>query len=164
MDYKEGVNMKLDENLATLKLNRFMRTESEILLFEKALKEIYKANDYRIIGQLIDVLEDETEHFEVMWGIIHTIEYLSTNSPYDALKIQVNSIPDNNENCREWIDIIHYRILNHDEYRVTFATVLKDVNKEVQKREIAILNDIKNEDPEKFEKKVKEVLTICIAE
>ncbi|MNY73713.1 hypothetical protein D3C86_2125690 [compost metagenome] len=84
-------------------------------------------------------------------------------SPYDALKLQINSIPDNIENCREWIDILHYRILNHDEYRVVFATVLKDVNKQVQKKTINLLNDIKNEDPEKFEEKVKEVLTICIA-
>ncbi|TXK84026.1 Imm30 family immunity protein [Paenibacillus sp. N3.4] len=39
-----------------------------MLLFEEALGEIYKANDYRIIGELVDMLEDNTEHEEVMWG------------------------------------------------------------------------------------------------
>ncbi len=53
MNPKEGAYVKLDDNIATLKLNRFMRTESEILLFEEALGEIYKANDYRIIGELV---------------------------------------------------------------------------------------------------------------
>ncbi|TXK83966.1 hypothetical protein [Paenibacillus sp. N3.4] len=45
------------------------------------------------------------------------------------MKLQINSIPDNIENCREWIDILHYRILEHDGY----------------------------EDPEKFEDKVKKL-------
>jgi len=34
--------MKLDYQINTLKLNRFMKTENEIMLFEEALEEIGK--------------------------------------------------------------------------------------------------------------------------
>ena len=138
-----------------------MRTEKEILLFEEALEEIAKTNDYRIIGKLIDVLEKDTEQEEVMWGLIHTIEYLSEFSPKESLKLQINAIPANIEKCREWIEIMHFRILNHDEYRKLFAEVLKEINVQVQETIVNLLKDIKNEDPVKFRMdKVEEVKTI----
>ena len=152
--------MKLNNAINTLKLNRFMRTEKETLLFEEALEEISETNDYRIIGKLIDVFEDDTEQEEVMWGLIHTIEYLGELSPKESLKLQINAIPANVEKCREWVEIMHFRILNHDEYRKLFAEVLKEVNVQVQETIVNLLNEIKNEDPVKFKDKVEEVKTI----
>ncbi|MGG3797580.1 Imm30 family immunity protein [Metabacillus fastidiosus] len=154
--------MKLDNVFNTLISNRFMRNETEILLFEEALEVIYKTNDYSITGKLIGALDDHTEHEEVMWGLIHTIEYLSEFSPKDALRLQLNAIPHNIEKCREWIEIIHFRILNNDEYRKLFAEVLKEINKQVQDIIVSLLNDIKNEDPVKFADKIEEVRTILL--
>ena len=114
--------MKVNNAINTLKLNRFMKTENEILLFEEALEEIGNTDDYYMIGNLMDVLEDNTEHEEVMWGLIHTIEYLSEFSPKEGLKSLINAIPDNVEKCREWIEILHFRILNNDEYRKLYGS------------------------------------------
>jgi len=144
----------------TLKLNRFMRTEEEILSFEEALEEICKTNDYRIVGRLIDVLEDETEHEEIMWGLIHTIEYLSGFSPKESLKLLINSVPDNIEKGKEWIEILHFRILNHDQHRKLFAGALKEADERIQEIIINLLNDIKEEKPDKFDVKIEEVKTL----
>ena len=95
-----------------------------------------------------------------MWGLIHTIEYLSELSPKESLKLQINAIPANIEKCSESIEIMHFRILNHDEYRKLFAEVLKEVNVQVQETIVNLLKDIKNEDPVKFKDKVEEVKTI----
>ncbi|MED4533245.1 Imm30 family immunity protein [Metabacillus fastidiosus] len=154
--------MKLDNVLNTLISNRFMRNKTEISLFEEALELIYKTNDYSIAGKLIDALDDHTEHEEIMWGLIHTIEYLSELSPKEALRLQLNAIPYNIEKCRDWIEIIHFRILNNDEYRKLFAEVLKEVNKQVQDIIVSLLNDIKNEDPVKFADKIEEVRRILL--
>ncbi|SEM17300.1 Immunity protein 30 [Paenisporosarcina quisquiliarum] len=152
--------MKLDYQINTLKLNRFMKTENEILLFEEALEVIGKTSDYHIIGKLIDILEDDTEHEEIMWGLVHTIEYLSEFSPKEALKSLINAIPNNIEKCREWIEILHFRILNHDEYRRLFGEALKEVDVQNQERVLNLLNDIKNEAPDKFGSKVEEIKII----
>lgn len=111
---------------------------------------------------MIDVLEDDTEHEEVMWGLVHTIEYLSEIPPKEALKSLINAIPDNIEKCREWIEILRFRILNHDEYRKLFGEALKEVD--VQNQEIVsnLLNDIKNEAPDKFGSKVEEIKIILL--
>ncbi|MEC2078455.1 Imm30 family immunity protein [Metabacillus fastidiosus] len=154
--------MKLDNALNTLISNRFMRNKTEISLFEEALEVIYKTNDYSIIGKLIDALDDHTEHEEIMWGLIHTIEYLSELSPKEALRLQLNAISYNIEKCRDWIEIIHFRILNNDEYRKLFTEVLKEVNKQVQDIIVSLLNDIKNEDPVKFADKIEEVRIILL--
>ena len=154
--------MKVNNAINTLKLNRFMKTKNEILLFEEALEEIGNTDDYHMIGKLMDVLEDNTEHEEVMWGLIHTIEYLSEFSPKEGLKSLINAIPDNVENCREWIEILHFRILNNDEYRKLYGSALKEVDVRNQEMVLTLLNDIKNEDPDKFESKVEEIKIILL--
>jgi len=154
--------MKVNNAINTLKLNRFMKTENKILLFEEALEEIGNTDDYYMIGNLMDVLEDNTEHEEVMWGLIHTIEYLSEFSPKEGLKSLINAIPDNVENCREWIEILHFRILNNDEYRKLYGSALKEVDVRNQEMVLNLLNDIKNEDPDKFESKVEEIKIILL--
>jgi hypothetical protein len=159
---KRGSHVRLNNVINTLKLNRFMKTEKEILLFEEALETISKTNDYRIIGELIDVLEDDTEHAEVMWGLIQTIEYLCEFSPKESLKLLINAIPDNIEKCKEWIETINFRILNHDQYRKLFAQALKEIDVQVQEMIVNLLNDIEDEDPDLFKSKVEEVKTILM--
>ncbi|MBD7942534.1 Imm30 family immunity protein [Psychrobacillus sp. FSL K6-2684] len=154
--------MKLNNQINTLKLNRFMKTENEILLFEEALEEIGKTDDYHIIAKLIEVLEDDTEHEEVMWGLVHTIEYLSEFSPKEGLKSLINAIPDNIEKCRGWLEILHFRILNHDEYRKLYGQALKEIDAQNQKIVLNLLNDIKNEAPDKFGVKVEEIKIILL--
>lgn len=154
--------MKLSNAINILKLNRFMRTEEEIILFEEALEEIANINDYHIIGELIDVLEDDTEHEEVMWGLIHTIEYLYEFSPKESLELLIHSIPDNIEKGKEWIELLHIRILNHDKYRKLFAGALKEVDAQVQEIIVNLLNDIKKEDPVRFAGKIEEIKTFLL--
>ena len=63
------------------------------------------------------------------------------------------------KNAEKWVEIMHFRILNHDEYRRLFSEVLKEVNVQVQETLVNLINDIKNEDPVKFRDIVEEVKT-----
>ena len=140
-----------------LKVNRLMHSEQEIILFEEALEEVGNTNNGYIIGQLMEVLDDETEQEEVMWGLLHTIEYLSAFSPKNGLKQMIAAVPMNIEKSREWIKILHFRILNHNNYRKTFIEALKEADVISKEVVLNLLEDIKDESPNNFKDKVDEV-------
>ncbi|MER2007616.1 MAG: Imm30 family immunity protein [Psychrobacillus sp.] len=149
MDYTDVIHR--------LKDNRLMYSEQEIILFEEALEEVANTNDDHLIGQLMDVLDDETEHEEVMWGLIHTIEYLSGFSPKRGLKQMIAAVPMNIEKSREWMVILHYRIFNHDDYRNLFIEALKEADIICKSVVLNLLEDIKDDNPSDFTDKVEEV-------
>ncbi|SFM44141.1 hypothetical protein SAMN05421832_102516 [Psychrobacillus psychrodurans] len=55
---------------------------------------------------------------------------------------------------------MHFRILNHDEYRRLFGEALKEVDVQNQEMVLNLLNDIKNESPDRFGSKVEEIKII----
>ncbi|MGN7356900.1 Imm30 family immunity protein [Paenibacillus sp. SAF-054] len=132
-----------------------MRTEQEIIDFEDSLEQIHNHCDYKIIGDLCSVFEDSTEQHEVMWGLLHLIEKYEGR---EALFELVKSMPKMIESAREWLEIINYRILNHQEYRELYGQVLKETETTTKEIIIKLLEDIKKEDPIKFEKSVLEVI------
>lgn len=149
MDYTDVINR--------LKDNRLMHSEQEIILFEEALEEVANINDDHLIGQLMGVLDDETEQEEVMWGLIHTIEYLSAFSPKRGLKQMIAAVPMNIEKSREWMEILHYRILNHEDYRRILVEALEEADEISKEVVLNLLEDIRDEDPNNFKDKVNEV-------
>lgn len=149
MDYTDVINR--------LKDNRLMHSEQEIILFEEALEEVANTNDDHLISQLMGVLDDETEQEEVMWGLIHTIEYLSAFSPKEGLKQMIAAVPMNIEKSREWMEILHYRILNHEDYRRILVEALEEADEISKEVVLNLLEDIRDEDPNSFKDKVNEV-------
>ncbi|WP_046173628.1 Imm30 family immunity protein [Domibacillus indicus] len=156
--------MKAEEAIHTLMNSRFMRTETEISLFEEALEAVYQANDYRLTEELTGVLEDDTEQEEVMWGVIHAIEALSARSPKEALARQIAAVPENLDKSRGWLSILHVRIVNHDEYRGLLAEVLREADTRIQEAVIGLFHDIQKENPGQFKEKAEQVTAILTKE
>lgn len=56
--------------------HRLLENENEVRDFNESLMEVIAYNDVSVITELCFVLDDETEQFEVMFGLIHGIESL----------------------------------------------------------------------------------------
>ncbi|WFD11940.1 Imm30 family immunity protein [Tepidibacter hydrothermalis] len=150
--------MNIEKEIKKLKDNRFMRTNEEFELFEEALANVGDYGNIQNIKDLCDVLFDDTEFYEVMYGIIHTIDYLGENSIEESLFIQGKTIPSMLPQASEWAKILQCRILNHDEYRKIYGKILLDLDIETRKTIIKLLKDIKNENLVLFERKVNEII------
>ncbi|MEP0886577.1 Imm30 family immunity protein [Trichocoleus sp. ST-U3] len=78
------------------------------------------------------ILDDECEHHEVMYGLIHFLESFDENAQLQAL---VDVAPQLIVRAPDWTKILHYRILNDDPSRALHKEVLQSANSE--NREIA---------------------------
>ncbi|WP_033843109.1 Imm30 family immunity protein [Geobacillus icigianus] len=138
--------------------NRLLETEKQVEEFEQALKNIYEYDEVSIIKDLMLAFDDNTENHEVMFNLVHTIEHLYKNKIEEGLKLIANSVPIIIDYGREWIEILHYRILNHPQVRMIYAKVLRDIDIKARNIIKDLLEDIKREDPELFSDSVDEVL------
>ncbi|MBY6269808.1 Imm30 family immunity protein [Parageobacillus thermoglucosidasius] len=138
--------------------NRLLKTEKQAEEFEQALTILCEYGDVSIVKDLILAFDDNTEDHEVMFSLVHSIERLYKSKVEEGLKLIATSVPAVISYGREWIEILHYRILNHPHVRSIYAKVLESID--IQTRNIIkdLLVDIKQEDPELFGKSVDEVL------
>ncbi|MCU5733541.1 Imm30 family immunity protein, partial [Bacillus pacificus] len=77
--------MDIKSHLKRLYDNRLLENENEIRDFNESLMEVIEYNDVSVITDLCLVLDDETEQFEVMFGLIHGIESLYKNNIEEGL-------------------------------------------------------------------------------
>ena len=138
--------------------NRFLRTDLEILEFERSLELLISLDDTSIIPSLILGFDDNTEHHEIMFGLIHGIEKMYKNKIEEGLRLIAASVPNVINRAKEWIEILHYRILNHPQVRLAYGTVLSETDITARKIVIDILIGIKHEDSDMFAIQVDEVL------
>jgi hypothetical protein len=133
-------------------------TQKQVEEFEQALKNIYEYGEVSIIKDLILAFDDNTEYHEIMFNLVHTIEHLYKNNIDEGLKQIATSVPTVISYGREWVEIIHYRILNHPLVRKIYAKVLKNIDNKTRSIIKNLLKDIKEEDPDMFGESVDEVL------
>lgn len=60
--------------------------------------------------------------------------------------------------AKEWAKILNYRILNHEPSRKLYIKVLTKVDSVTKETIVAIVKEIKEEDPTRFENTGNEVL------
>lgn len=145
--------------LAELKNNRLLRDESEIEKFEKAIENILNMKDVNHIEILCQGFDDLTENDEVMFELIHAIEsYDNLVSSETSLEVLANSIPKMIPHAKEWLKILHKRILNHEPSRDIYKKILPTLNNDTQKYIISQLNSIKEKNPVRSEESVNSIL------
>ena len=66
--------MKEDALIEKMNANRFMRSRAEVIAFEEAMAELAKNPKNQYLPELHLVLDDECEHYEVMYGLIHFLD------------------------------------------------------------------------------------------
>lgn len=114
--------------------------------------------DTSIIGDLCMGFDDETEQYEVMFGLIHGIEHLYKENMEQGLYSLALAIPIVIDRAEEWMEVLHYRILNHEQVRMTYGKVISTLDVNTKKVIVKLLIEIKNEDPDLFGDFVNEIL------
>ncbi|UDB47219.1 MULTISPECIES: Imm30 family immunity protein [Bacillus] len=150
--------MNLKQELKSLYDNRLLENENNIKEFEESLAKVLDYGSVSVIPDLCLVFDDDTEQFEVMFGLVHGIERLYKNNTEEGLSYIAKAIPQILNQASEWIEILHYRILNHPEVRLVYRNVLSKQDPFIVDNIKELLIEIKNEDPDMFSKSVDEVI------
>ena len=150
------MDVKLELN--KVYMNRLLQSQNEISEFEKALKSLVSIGDASIIWSLCLGFDDETEQYEVMFGLVHGIEHLYQENIEEGLYSIALAVPSVVDRAKEWIEILHYRILNHEQVRRIYGEILAKLDAKTKDVIVNFLNDIKKEDPKLFASCVDEVL------
>jgi hypothetical protein len=89
-----------DNNLIEImKANRFMRSRAEVVAFDEAMAHLAKHPKNEYLPELHLILDDECEHHEVMYGLIHFLESFDAKEQFQAL---IDVIPELILRAPEW--------------------------------------------------------------
>lgn len=138
--------------------NRLLQSQDEIDAFEEALGKLIGLGDKSVITDLCMGFDDDTEQYEIMFGIVHGIEHLYKEDMEEGLYLIAVAVPSVIDRAREWMEVLHYRILNHEQVRRIYGSVLSKLDDKSKEIIINLLRDIKSEDPNMFSNSVDEVL------
>ena len=115
-----------DNNLIQImKANRFMRSRAEVVAFDEAMAQLAKHPKNEYLPELHLVLDDECEHHEVMYGLIHFLESFDAKEQFQAL---IDVIPELIVRAPEWTKTLHYGILNDDSSCALYKEILHSTN------------------------------------
>lgn len=94
-----------------LQENRLMKTPQEINLFEETLEKLAKYPDDKDLKDLHLILDDNCEHPEIMFSLLH---FLEDFEPQQQIQAFIEVIPQLMITAPEWTKIIHYRMINDE--------------------------------------------------
>ncbi len=105
-----------------LRENRLMKTSEEARVFEEVLEAIAEHPDEKYLQELHLVLDDECEHHEVMFGLVHFLESFDMQKQIETF---IDVMPQLMITAPEWTQIIHYRIINNESACKIYQNSLK---------------------------------------
>jgi hypothetical protein len=117
--------MNIKDEIQKLQKNRLLKNKNEVHDFEEAIENILSFRDVKLVKDLCSGFDDQTEDYEVMFGLVHVIEdFTGEEGLYEMAK----AIPDMLPRAKEWVTVLHYRILIDDPSRELYTKVLKNIN------------------------------------
>lgn len=150
--------MDISVELTELKNNRLLRDENEVKIFEKCIVDVLEMEDVNHIEILCQGFDDLTENDEVMFGLIHAIESYDEIASSDvSLGVLANSIPKMLPHAKEWLKILHKRILNHEPSKNIYKKIIPTLNKDTQEYIVSQLTSIREKNPIRFEESVNSI-------
>ncbi|WP_152655075.1 Imm30 family immunity protein [Oceanobacillus sp. CFH 90083] len=150
--------MDVKSELNKIYTNRLLQSQEEIDAFEEALGNLIGLEDKSVITELCMGFDDDTEQYEVMFGLVHGIEHLYKEKIEEGLYLIAIAVPSVIDRAREWMEVLHYRILNQEQVRKIYGSVLSKLDDNSNEIIMNLLRDIKSEDPDMFSNSVDEVL------
>lgn len=151
----------MDINIVTQTLidNRLLRSQQEITDFELAISIILNLKDLNHIRNLCLGFDDTTEHDEVMFGLIHAIEYYDKDFGLEqSLVVLSEALPCMLPHAKEWAKTLHKRILNHEPSSKIYSKIISQEDDNVKNIAIQLLDEIKERNPKRFQVSVDEFL------
>ncbi len=131
--------MSNNDLISVLKASKLMRSREEVLAFDNALTELAENTPDVDLEELHLVLDDNCEHKEVMWGLVHFLESFDASMQLQALLNVVDKLV---VSAPEWTEIIHYRIFNDEPTRFLYQDMLRSADLNTQLLVTNILDDI----------------------
>ncbi|MBC6434593.1 hypothetical protein FM036_30295 [Nostoc sp. HG1] len=137
--------MNATQLIEILNANKFMRSDEEAMNFDFALAELALHPNREYLPALYLVLDDRCEQHEVMYGLIHFLEFFEIQ---DQLQAFIDAIDRMIVNAKEWTMIILYGIINEDLSRNLYAKMLHSTNSQNRDLCTTLLQEIAaNESP-----------------
>ncbi|UTR15698.1 Imm30 family immunity protein [Salipaludibacillus sp. LMS25] len=152
--------MDVKAELKRVYTNRLLQSQKEMSEFEEALSNLIALGDVSIIDELCMAFDDDTEQHEIMFRLIHGIERLYRVDVEEGLYLIASVVPSVIDRAREWMEFLHYRILNHEQVRRVYGSMLSKLDDKRKEIVINLLKDIKSKDPAMFGDFVDEVLNM----
>ena len=125
--------------LIELNKNRIMTTYDETIAFDNALGQLPESISQDDLRSLLLVFDDNCEHIEVMWGLIHAVEVYDDQSLVVAYLETVQSMV---QNADSWALLIMGRLLNNESCRNILAEQLSIAEEPAKTVAISILDRI----------------------
>ncbi len=122
--------------------------------FEECLNQL--ADDFKVndIVELCQILDDNTMEYEVMFGVIHLLETLSSEEAFVGTIMGVVKIK---KHSPIWAKTIVYRCLN-DAFSIEMINkILPTLHKEIKDGFYDLLSEIKVEDEQRFGDAIKKI-------
>lgn len=142
-----------------LRTSRLMLDEQQIHDFEEAVENITSLSNPEHISLLCSGFDDATEHYEVMFGLVHAVEsYDEVASSDITTGYFLKAVPSLIPHASGWAKTLLLRILNHDESRKVLRVHLKNTDLHAQEAVTTVLRELAAEKPDTFQQKVDEVL------
>ena len=148
--------MDVNTYIKDLQKNKLLRTQEECEAFDNALEKLSNYQSKEILEDLFLVFDDSAKEEEVMFGLIHFLEDYEMNTYLNGL---AKSLPKMLQNAKEWVLILNKRILNSEQYRNAYAEIIKVMEEQYKKLIINLMNEIKLDNPKKFESLVNDFIS-----
>ncbi len=152
--------LNIHQEIEKLKNSNLLKSDKDINDFEEAITRIVGVGDLICIKYLCAGFHDDTEHDEIMFGLIHAIESFDQNYPlYDTLKELAESVPLMFPHAKEWAKTLHKRILNHKSTLEIYVDVVSRSNTPTKNLIAEIVTEIKHKNPSRFEESADRFLS-----
>ncbi|AOZ96925.1 Imm30 family immunity protein [Butyrivibrio hungatei] len=138
-----------------LKKARKLSTDEEYYMFEGALQALSNNISVDDIHDICECFCDDTQDDETMFSLIHMIEklrgkeYLEQIAKCTPLMLE----------SHDWAMTLNKRIINSDVYFQMYMDVIRELDINSKNKIVALMKDIKNDNPQKFSDKVDYLIT-----
>jgi hypothetical protein len=144
--------------------NRKMETDEQIESFERALNLIFSRHDFNDFESLIKGFDDNTENVEVMYSLVHAVEYFAEQKgSKEYVKKILSCLKLMNPHALNWADIVILRILNNEDYYTSLQEAVLEKSCDMDMFKL-IMNRLIKRNPDRFSEKCNFVLSLIPGE
>lgn len=129
---------------------RKLSTDEECELFENSIQALENNISIDDVENLLKVFYDKTENDELMFVLIHLIEKLRGEDYLIKIALFTPFMAD----AHEWAMTLNKRILNSQTFFEMYINAIDSLNSDNKEKILALLNDVKNDNPARFSEKV----------
>jgi hypothetical protein len=134
---------------------RKLTSPEEVQMFEELLEALFDPTDASRLSAFFRAFDDDTEQVGVMWGLVHAVE---AYEPETYLREMAVATPLMLPHARDWVRILHYRVLNNTETCAMYRTVIAGLPTHPGQVVRSVLEEIAVSEPE-FGNRIRDVLT-----